>query len=205
VVDANLSTDRDEQEVHAGNRRPTACLTVPAEARTDEPVTFDASCSTDDELPIPKYDFDFGDGADPPATEVGVVEHTYRIVGTYRPTLVVTDQDGVSSMTLVRTIRVVPTKVDTTPPTVSLSSPLPNDVLTGPTTLRAIASDDGQVIKVSFYLDGSIPIGDTTTSPYALDWDPSPALNGPHTLEARAVDDSNNVGRSSPVPIQVRR
>ncbi len=55
----------------------------PTEAKTKEPVTFDASKSVDcNGDPVKKYVFDFGDGTKPVTSFKPIVEHPYEKGGT---------------------------------------------------------------------------------------------------------------------------
>jgi len=57
----------------------------------DQPITFDAYASYDDDGWLISYDWDFGDGT----TDSGmVVDHVFTEVGTYTVSLTVTDNDG---------------------------------------------------------------------------------------------------------------
>jgi len=68
---------------------------TPTEAKSKEPVTFDASKSMDcNGDPVKKYVFDFGDGTKPVTSFKPVVEHPYQRPGTYPVTLEVTDKYG---------------------------------------------------------------------------------------------------------------
>lgn len=74
------------------NQPPQPAFTVtPANPRTGEPVSFDASASTDDGS-IVTYAWEFGDGS--PIANGKVVQHTYTAPGTYTVTLWVTDDRG---------------------------------------------------------------------------------------------------------------
>jgi penicillin-binding protein 1A len=79
------------------NEAPVAAFTyVPTSARANEPVTFDASASTDDGG-IAKYSWEFGDGS--PLGSGKTVAHTFTSPGKYTVTLWVTDDTGqVSSL-----------------------------------------------------------------------------------------------------------
>ena len=90
---------------------------------------------------------------------------------------------------------------DTTPPTVSISSPASGSTLTGVTTLNANASDNVAVASVQFQLDG-VNLGTAlTASPYSLSWDPTTVAAGNHTLTAVATDTSSNTATSTAVGI----
>ena len=84
------------------NQGPTARFAASVNGRT---ATFDASASTDTDGRVASYRWDFGDGtslttADPRTT------HVYPKAGTFRASLVVTDNEGCSTA-LVATGRVV--------------------------------------------------------------------------------------------------
>jgi len=90
---------------------------------------------------------------------------------------------------------------DTTPPTVSISSPANGSILTGLTTLAASASDNVALASVQFQLDG-VNLGSAlTASPYSLSWDPTAVAAGTHTLTAVATDTSGNTATSTVVGI----
>src|SRR3990167_6681558 len=91
---------------------------------------------------------------------------------------------------------------DTTPPSVSITSPTNGATVSGTVTLAANASDNVSVAKVEFYLDGSLKSTDTS-SPYSYSWDTTTTINGSHTLSAKAYDALVNVGTSSTVSVNV--
>src|SRR5206468_3723000 len=92
---------------------------------------------------------------------------------------------------------------DTTPPTVSLTSPGNGATVSGPVTVSANASDNVGVAGVQFLLDGS-PLGaEDTTAPYSVSWGTAAAGNGAHTLSARARDAAGNLTTSSPLNVTV--
>src|SRR2546425_2644957 len=92
---------------------------------------------------------------------------------------------------------------DTSPPTVTLTSPTSGSTVSGPIEVRATASDDVGVAGVQFKLDEADLGGEDTTAPYAVSWDPSTASEGPHTLTAVARDDAGNMTTSEPVTVTV--
>jgi subtilisin family serine protease len=91
---------------------------------------------------------------------------------------------------------------DTTPPTVSISSPASGATVTGTATVSAIASDASGISVVEFYLDGVVK-GSDTTSPYTFGWNTTAVANGAHSLVAKAFDTWNNMGTSATVTVTV--
>ncbi|MEO7905070.1 MAG: DUF4082 domain-containing protein, partial [Candidatus Saccharimonadales bacterium] len=93
--------------------------------------------------------------------------------------------------------------VDTTAPTVSLTSPSSGAIVTGSQTITATANDNSAVQSVQFKL-GGVNIGAAdTTSPYQISWDSTAIANGPHTLTAVATDTSGNQATSAAVTVTV--
>ena len=90
---------------------------------------------------------------------------------------------------------------DTTPPTVSLTSPSPGSTASHVVSLAATASDDVGVTAVEFFLDGSTSLGVDTTAPYLREWDSTTASNGSHVLTAVARDAAGNRTTSTGVPV----
>jgi hypothetical protein len=92
---------------------------------------------------------------------------------------------------------------DTTPPTVSITTPSPGAMVSGTVAVNAVASDDVGVTKVDFSIDGA-PQGSDTTSPYGVTWDTTAASNGSRTLTATARDAAGNTTSSAPVTVTVQ-
>ncbi|HTS28946.1 MAG TPA: Ig-like domain-containing protein, partial [Bryobacteraceae bacterium] len=92
---------------------------------------------------------------------------------------------------------------DTTPPTVSITSPAANSMVSNTVTVSATASDNVAVADVQFQLDGVNLGADLTTSPYSISWNTTTAGNGGHTLTAIARDTSGNRTTSTAVPVTV--
>jgi hypothetical protein len=95
-----------------------------------------------------------------------------------------------------------PPPPDTTPPTVSLTSPAAGATLSGSVTISASASDNVGVSRVELLVDGVLLSSDTT-SPYSASWDTTTATNGAHVLAARAFDAANNQATSTAVNVTV--
>jgi subtilisin family serine protease len=82
--------------------------------------------------------------------------------------------------------------VDTTPPTVSITSPANRSTVSGTFTMTATASDAGGVQKVQFWVDSTY-LGYDGTAPYSKKVDTAALTNGYHSVRARAVDRAGNV------------
>jgi hypothetical protein len=92
---------------------------------------------------------------------------------------------------------------DTTPPTVSITSPANGATVSGSINVTANASDNVGVASVQFRLDGADAGAPDTSTPYAIAWNTATASNGTHTLTAVARDAAGNTRSSSPVTVTV--
>jgi hypothetical protein len=92
---------------------------------------------------------------------------------------------------------------DTTPPTVSITSPASGATVSGTTTVSASASDNVGVAGVLFFVDGSAIGAEDTTSPYSASWNTTTVANGSHSLTARARDAAGNSTTSGAVTVTV--
>jgi hypothetical protein len=96
-----------------------------------------------------------------------------------------------------------PAEEDVTPPSVSLTAPADQAMVTGSATLTASATDASGISGVQFLLDGS-PLGaEDTAAPYSLSWDSTAVANGSHTLAARARDGVGNTATSTAATVTV--
>ena len=92
---------------------------------------------------------------------------------------------------------------DTTPPTVSVTSPANGASVLGTISVSATAGDNLGVTGVQFLLDGANLGAEDTTSPYSVSWNTTSASNGTHTLSARALDAAGNTGTAASVTVTV--
>ena len=94
--------------------------------------------------------------------------------------------------------------VDTTAPSISMSSPVSGATVVGSSvTVSASASDNVGVAGVQFRLDGADLGAEDTSAPYTIAWDTTGVANGLHTLSAVARDASNNSATASDVAVTV--
>src|SRR2546426_9364645 len=92
---------------------------------------------------------------------------------------------------------------DTTPPTVSITSPASGTIVAGTISVMASASDNVGVAGVQFLLDGLNTGAEVTAAPYWVSWTPPPASNGSHSLTAVARDAAGNRATSVGVAVTV--
>jgi chitodextrinase len=121
----------------------------------------------------------------------GSSKYSYR-VGVDFPTngTVMRKYSGIINVT-------TPTAPDLTPPTVAITSPLPNSVVKGTVSILASASDRVGVSKVEFLLDGTKLLATDSSSPYSYSLSTGSYPDGVHTLSARAWDAAKNVATAT--------
>jgi len=85
---------------------------------------------------------------------------------------------------------------DTESPTVSLTSPLEGQTVSGTVQLVAAADDNVAVESVTFTID-TTELGTVTTPPYEMSWFTTAFADGNHTVTATATDTSSNQNSSS--------
>jgi lysophospholipase L1-like esterase len=93
------------------------------------------------------------------------------------------------------------TTADSIPPTVSMTTPLPGQTVSGTITLSAIASDNVAVAGVTFMVDGSAVSAEDTAAPYTIQLDTTAFANGSHNITALARDTSNVTTMSAAVTV----
>jgi hypothetical protein len=124
--------------------------------------------------------------------------------GTY--VYVVTAEDAAGNLSEPSNEAMATVTADTTPPTVSLSHPLPGSTVSGEVTIRADAFDNIAVASVQFFVNG-LTIGSETpvdtTPPYTATWATRISGNGTYTLTAVARDANGNQTMSAPVTVTV--
>jgi len=92
---------------------------------------------------------------------------------------------------------------DTTPPTVSINSPVANATLSGLVNVTALASDNVGVASLQFKVDSANRGAGLTSAPYALALDTKLLSDGNHILTAVATDAAGNSATSAGVAVKV--
>jgi len=170
VVDAQNATDTATATVSVEpDSPPTAALSVTDEAEVGEPVSLDASDSSDDR-DIEEYRWDFdGDGEAEDTTDgdQAATNHTYESTGNYTPTVTVVDDAG-QTANASASLSVVTANE---PPTADLA--VPESAATNETVaLNASASTDGDGTIESYewdFGDGDSETTENATVEHAYD------------------------------------
>jgi len=119
-------------------------------------------------------------------------------VGTHSIKAVATDNQGATTQTLPLLVNILPTA-----PTVALTSPVDNSVVTAgsPVTLNAsVSAGSGTITKVEFY-NGLTKLGEDVTSPYSINWTPS--SSGKTQISARVYDNQGMQACANAINITV--
>src|SRR5439155_1380576 len=139
-------------------------------------------------------------GAEAPAVPAGAYEFTWNsstvLNGPHVLAAIARDAAGNQRTASVSVI----VANDTTPPTVTVTSPVPDAGVSGTITFTVNATDDVGVAGVQFRLDGVNVGAEAPAVPagaYEFTWNSSTVLNGPHVLAAIARDAAGNQRRAS--------
>ncbi len=97
----------------------------------------------------------------------------------------------------------LPSVIDSTPPTVSITSPASGATVAGTITVTAEASDNVGVVGVQFKYNGTNLGAEDNVTPYSVSADTRTVPNGSYTLTAVARDAAGNRTTSVPVTITV--
>ena len=85
---------------------------------------------------------------------------------------------------------------DTTPPTISITTPAAGSTVSGSVVFNAIAADNVGVVGVQFTVDGVNLGAEDTSSPYGITWDTGSITDGTHNLKAIARDSAGNTAQN---------
>ncbi len=99
------------------------------------------------------------------------------------------------------TISLIVNNVPDTAPSISISSPIPGQNVSGSVPINATATDDKGVTQVAFYYgDSQTHISTDTTAPYSANWNTSGLAGGQYILIATATD---TVGHTAAASVSV--
>jgi hypothetical protein len=130
-----------------------------------------------------------------------VLNSTTLSNGSHTISAVAADAAGNSTTSASVTVSVDNTTKDTTPPTVTMTSPASGAAVSGTIAVTATAADNVSVGSVQFQLDGANLGAADAASPYVYSWDSTKTANGSHTLRAIATDGAGNTTTSASVTV----
>lgn len=97
-----------------------------------------------------------------------------------------------------------PKEPDTTPPTVTITSPQNNSVVSEIAVITCVATDNDGIEKVELWVDGVSTGAFDNTEPYTLEWNTTTfSNNSTHTITVRAYDINGNKTDSNPITLVV--
>lgn len=97
-----------------------------------------------------------------------------------------------------------PGGTDRVPPVINIYYPAQGAELDGEVEIKAEATDNSGVMAVFFYLDGKFHTAIMNTGPYTARWDTEKMADGPHVIQARAMDEAENESASAEVTVFVK-
>ena len=115
-------------------------------------------------------------------------------------TLTATAKDAAGNTATASITVTVSNATDTTPPTITITSPQAGSTVSGNVSILVNATDNVGVVKVVLYVDGALT-ATSTTAPFTTKWNSRKAAPGAHSLQTKAYDAASNVGTSAPVTV----
>ena len=186
------------------NSAPTVRLSCPESGRVGEALDFSGAGSTDADGQIAAYIFDMGDGRAPIDTGLNTdLSYTYLLAGQYTVTLSVEDDEGDRG-----SARCVVAVQSADAPRVRFVTPVGVRQTTHGETLNMLVDArpgiGRRISRVAFFVDGNEVAADDT-APYEGSWQVpmNQANNASLRLQARATDNTNEVGVSDNVTLNV--
>ena len=185
---------------------PTVTMTAPAAGSTVVGnVTVSASASDDVAVAGVQFKLDGANlGAEITSGAYSITWNTLSASnGQHILTAIARDTSG--KTTTAATVSVtVDNFVDTTPPTVSVTTPINGATVSGTAVaVAASATDNVGVAGVQFKLDGANLGAEITSAPFTITWNSTTTTNGPHTLTAVARDTAGNTTTAAVVSVTV--
>jgi hypothetical protein len=92
---------------------------------------------------------------------------------------------------------------DTTPPTVSITSPQDGSTVSDSVIITCMSSDNEGVEKVELWVNGVSTGVTDDTEPYSLVWNTTIYEYGEYTIIVRSYDESGNITDSDPITLTV--
>ncbi|WP_160295285.1 Ig-like domain-containing protein [Geobacter sp. OR-1] len=179
---------------------PTVEITSPADANNVS-GTVSINVSADDNVGVTKVEFYINNqlkGADTASPYLYSWDTSTLPQGAY--TLMAKAYDAAGNVS--QSSKTVTVLNDTIPPTVAVTAPADNAVVSGGITIKANAVDNVGVSMVEIYANGVLLFAGNA-APYNFTWDTRSVANGSYILTARASDNKGNIANSSTVTVTV--
>ena len=186
---------------------PAVSITSPANGATVS-GTINVTAGASDNVGVTSVQFRL-DGVDagPPDTSApySIAWNTATVGdGAHTVSAVARDAAGNSTTSAPVTVTVSNAPpADTSPPSVSITSPAGGATVSGTITVTADAADNAGVAGVQFLLDGVSLGAEDISAPYSIAWGTTTAGDGQHVLSARARDSAGNQTTSAAVSVTV--
>ena len=174
--------------------KPTVTLTAPTTGQTLS-GTVNITANASDNVGVTRVDFVRGNttlGSDTTAPYSYAWDTTGSANTTYTIKAKAYDAAGNIKVSSGAVVTVQNVSSDTTPPTVSISTPASGATLSGTTTITASASDNIGVFRVEFYRGTTLIANDQTGPGWSTAWNTTTVANGTYTLTAKAFDAAGN-------------
>ena len=134
-----------------------------------------------------------------------VWDSTTTTNGSHELSAIARDAAGNTTVATARTVTVANAVEDNGFPTVEITTPLNESMVSGQSVeVAATASDNVGVVGVQFTLDGSNLEAEDTTEPYSIVWNTALTSDGSHALRAVARDAAGNSTTSTASNVVVR-
>ena len=188
------------------NEAPTVSLVNPEDGNTYETSqTINVSAIANDNAKITKVEF-FKDSVLVYTDNDAPYEFDWGIAAIHNGiyTLKAKAYDD-NNNTAVSAESQITVNIDTTPPSVSITSPVDNAKYTTAQTIfiDATTSDNDAVAQVEFYLNG-VFYSSVSNTPFTTSWSFDSANNGDNAWTAKALDNSGNETISSAININIK-
>ncbi|MGH2567296.1 MAG: Ig-like domain-containing protein, partial [Bacteroidota bacterium] len=178
---------------------PSISITAPANGATVS-ATIAVSANATDNVGVVGVQFKVDGnniGSEDTSAPYSVSLNTTQLLnGTRTISAVARDAAG-NTATASVTVSVSNLTADTTPPTISFTSPSNGATVSGTVALSANVSDNVGVAGVQFQVNGSNAGAEDTSAPYSVSWNSTQLADGAYTVSAVARDAAGNTATAS--------
>src|SRR5713101_3327632 len=185
---------------------PTVTITLPAPAATVSGMVAVVATASDN---VGVVGVQFKVDGNNTGAEVLAAPYAYSLNtttlsnGSHSLTAVARDAAGNRTTSAAVSVNVNNAVVDTTPPTVSITSPAAGASVSGTISVSANASDNVGVVGVQFKVDGNNTGAEVLAAPYTYSLNTTTLSNASHSLTAVARDAAGNRTTSAAVSVNI--